>query len=107
VRSYQGRNPGLTPPGCQAWADHYRWYPQHPLTRRSRSTLKADPEHSSQAQASDGDLTSRAGPLDAPGTGPRAATTRELVLGGVLAEAVPSGVYQRGDLRILPVQGTE
>ena len=32
---------------------------------------------------------------------------RELVLGGVLAEAVPAGVYQRSDLRILPVQGTE
>jgi len=29
------------------------------------------------------------------------------VLGGVLAEAVPANVYQRGDLRILPVQGTE
>jgi hypothetical protein len=40
----------------EAWADHYRWYPQHPLTRRSRFTLKADPEQSFQAQASDGDL---------------------------------------------------
>jgi len=29
------------------------------------------------------------------------------VLGGVFAEAVPAGVYQRGDLRILPVQGTD
>jgi hypothetical protein len=33
----------------EAWADHYRWYPQHPLTRRSGFTLKADPEHSSQS----------------------------------------------------------
>ena len=41
----------------EAWADHYRWYPQHPFTRRSRFTLKADPERSFQAQASDGELT--------------------------------------------------
>lgn len=41
---------------AEAWADHYRWYPQHPLTRRSRFTLKADPRRSFQAQASDGDL---------------------------------------------------
>ena len=40
----------------EAWADHYRWYPQHPLTRRSRFTLKADPEHSFQAQADDAGL---------------------------------------------------
>jgi hypothetical protein len=40
----------------EPWADHYRWYPQHPLTRRSRHTLKADPGRSFQAQAKDGSL---------------------------------------------------
>jgi hypothetical protein len=40
----------------EAWADHYRWYPQHPFTRRSRCTLKADPGQSFQPQAGDGDL---------------------------------------------------
>jgi len=40
----------------QAWADHYRWYLQHPLTRRSRFTLKADPGQSFQPQAGDGDF---------------------------------------------------
>jgi hypothetical protein len=40
----------------EAWVDHYRWYAQHPLTRRSRHTLKADPERSFQAQTGDGNL---------------------------------------------------
>jgi hypothetical protein len=40
----------------EAWADHYRWYPQHPLTRRSRYTLKADPGCSFQSQTEDGNL---------------------------------------------------
>jgi hypothetical protein len=39
-----------------AWADHYRWHAQHPLKRRSRYTLKADPVRSFQAQAADGSL---------------------------------------------------
>ena len=41
---------------AEAWADHYRWHQQHPLARRSRFTLKADPARSFQAQASDGSL---------------------------------------------------
>jgi hypothetical protein len=41
---------------AEAWADHYRWYQQHPLVRRSRFTLKADPALSFQAQDSDGSL---------------------------------------------------
>jgi hypothetical protein len=40
----------------EAWADHYRWYCQHPLSRRSRYTLKADPGRSFQPQAADGGL---------------------------------------------------
>lgn len=40
----------------EAWADHYRWYPQHPLKRRSRFTLKADPDRSFQPQTGSGDL---------------------------------------------------
>jgi len=40
----------------EAWADHYRWYAQHPFTRRSRYTLKADPGRSFQAQSEDGSL---------------------------------------------------
>ena len=39
-----------------AWADHYRWYAQHPFQRRSRFTLKADPELSFQPQDRDGTL---------------------------------------------------
>jgi len=41
---------------AEAWADHYRWHQQHPLARRSRFTLKADPARSFQAQASDESL---------------------------------------------------
>ena len=39
------------------YQDHYRWaMRQHPLRRRHRKTLKADPERSFQPQASDGSL---------------------------------------------------
>jgi len=41
---------------CEAWADHYRWYPQHCLMRRSRYSLKADPGQSFQPQAASGAL---------------------------------------------------
>ena len=37
----------------EAWTDHYRWYCQHPLRRRPRYTLKADPGCSFQPQAAD------------------------------------------------------
>jgi len=40
----------------EARADHYRWYPQHRLTRRSRYTLKADPGQSFQPQDASGAL---------------------------------------------------
>jgi len=40
----------------QAWADHYRWHAQHPLSRRTRFTLKADPARSFQPQEADGTL---------------------------------------------------
>jgi hypothetical protein len=40
----------------EAWADHYQWYGQHPLRRRARYTLKADPGRSFQPQAADGGL---------------------------------------------------
>lgn len=40
----------------EAWADHYRWYPQHLFTRRSRHTLKGDPARSFQPQTDGGDL---------------------------------------------------
>jgi hypothetical protein len=40
----------------EAWADHYRWHHQHPLARRERRTLKADPARSFQPQTSDGSL---------------------------------------------------
>lgn len=39
-----------------AWADHYRWYAQHPFRRRSRFTLKADPGRSFQPQDGGGTL---------------------------------------------------
>ena len=40
----------------EAWADHYRWYAQHPLKRRSRFTLKAHTGRSFQPQEADGSL---------------------------------------------------
>ena len=39
-----------------AYADHYRWAKQHPLTRRRRYTLKAHAEKSFQPQKPDGML---------------------------------------------------
>jgi hypothetical protein len=53
----------------RAWADHYRWYAQHPLTRRSRCTLKADPARSFQAQTADGNLIDIVPLLQEQGTG--------------------------------------
>jgi hypothetical protein len=47
----------------EAWADHYRWYTEHPLKRRSRFTLKADPVRSFQPQEVGGRLVDVVPPL--------------------------------------------
>lgn len=53
----------------EAWDDHYRWYPQHPLARRTRFTLKADPGRSFEPQADDGSLIDIVPLLRKHGTG--------------------------------------
>jgi hypothetical protein len=40
----------------EAFQDHYRWWHQHPLQRRRRFTLKADPIRSFQPQTNEGTL---------------------------------------------------
>jgi hypothetical protein len=80
----------------QAWADHYRWYPQHPFQRRARFTLKADPARSFQPQAGDGSLIDivpflqgRGASLDSMRAGMRAGTgSQPMTIPFAMAEAV-------------------
>ena len=53
----------------EAWADHYRWHPEHCFRqRRTRITLKADPARSFQPQATDGSLIDIVPVLERHGT---------------------------------------